>query len=124
VSGGVEFRASDEFGRPLDPAALKAETPTQRAERIDRLQVARLAQGPAGIPPSDPQSVFSEWCRSPENMQSRFAQLVAEDSSLLPAAELEPGPGQQPRPGGLIARMTRDYHLKYAMIRDNLPAGG
>lgn len=104
--GGAEFRASDVDGRPVDTAA---ETPTQRCERIWLLQDRRVANGPRPVPPSDPADVFGEWLTlSPANRMSAFARIVAEDPGKLPEAEMEPGPGERPRPGGLHDRLNRE----------------
>ncbi len=110
----AEFRSTDVNGRPVDPAA---ETPTQRAERIEQLQVLRLAQGERGAPAADPAAVFTEWmAQSAANRMSGLGSWVAAHGRLPVEVEMEPRPGEQPRPDGLLARMAR-------MRRDRGSAG-
>lgn len=117
--GSAEFRASDEYGHLVDTAS---ETPTARAERIERLQVARLAGGERGAPPVEPAQVFGEWMsRSPDNRMSALAARIAEDPSLLPEAEVEPMLGEDPRPGGLLERIAGQARRKYHLAQMQLP---
>jgi len=111
--GGVEFRASDEYGRPVD---VSAETPTQRTERIERLQQLRIAAGERMAPPVEPVSVMREWMANPANRQSALAARIAQDPSLMPRAELEPGPGQSPQPGGLIEQMQAEHRQRRGLM--------
>jgi hypothetical protein len=97
----TEFRHSDVNGRPIDPST---ETETARSERIRALQERWV---PREIPSAEPADVLREWmAASAANRTSAFALAVAEHPERIPVAELEPGPGQQPRPGGLIERMA------------------
>jgi hypothetical protein len=117
--GSAEFRASDEHGRPVDTAS---ETPTQRAERIDRLQLMRIAGGERTAPATEPAAIFGEWMSaSPDNRMSALAMRIAEDPSLLPQAEVEPGPGQEPRPGGLLEKIAARRRDKFHMATMRLP---
>lgn len=100
----AEHRSTDYAGRPVDPAA---ETETARTERIRALQDRWQERG---YPSADPVSVLHEWmAASPANRTSAFAMRIAEHPDLMPDAEVEPGPGQRPKPGGLIERMASQY---------------
>src|SRR5271170_2608113 len=94
-----EHRSTDFNGRPVDPGA---ETETQRTDRVLALQERWQ---PHAAPTSDPGECLQEWMAArPENRMSSLAMRLAEDPSLLPEAEDEPGPGQAPKPGGLVER--------------------
>ncbi len=99
-AAGVQFRSTDYAGRPVDPSA---ETETQRNDRIRALQDRWQ---PRELPSAEPAEIMREWlAASPDNRMSAFARHLADDPSLMPAAEVEPGPGESPRPGGLLERM-------------------
>jgi len=101
-ASGAEFRSMDVNGRPIDPTT---ETPTARAERIWALQDRWQ---PRQFPSAEPGDVLAEWlAASPDNRMSRFARCVAEHPDWMPEAETEPGPGELPRPGGLVERVSR-----------------
>ena len=98
----AEFRSTDVNGKPVD---VTTEGDTARSERIWALQDRWV---PRQLPSTEPADVMAEWmARSPDNRMSAFARHLADDPSLMPAAEVEPGPGESPRPGGLIERMER-----------------
>jgi hypothetical protein len=100
----AEFRSTDVNGRPVDPGA---ETDTQRTDRIRALQDRRMAEGGRSVPSAEPGAVVTEWMDlSPDNRMSAFAMAIAADPRKMPDVEMEPRPGQAPRPGGLLERMA------------------
>jgi hypothetical protein len=107
----AEFRSTDIAGRPVDAVH---ELPTARTERIEQLQERWQ---PRGVPSSDPRDVMVEWLRNPVNRMSAFAMRLGEQPDLMPDAEIEPGPGQRPQPGGLIERIASQREASMATAR-------
>jgi hypothetical protein len=112
----AEHRSTDVNGRPIDPTA---ETETQRTERIRALQERWV---PRDLPSAEPGAVLSEWmAASPANRMSAFAMRLAENAvEMMPQAESEPGPGESPRPGGLLERMAAQRAERTRQSRRNL----
>jgi hypothetical protein len=109
--GGVQFRSSDEHGRPVDPST---ETPTARAERIRALQDRWV---PRELPSADPVAVLTDWmAASPQNRMGALAAQVAEHPERLPQAEMEPRNGERPVPGGLVEKLTEQERQRRAAI--------
>lgn len=79
-------------------------------------QDARLAQGTREIPATDPATVMREWAANPANRMSKFAQMLAERPELMPASEVEPGPGEHPRPGGLVERLAAQHRERRELM--------
>lgn len=110
----AEHRSTDFAGRPVDPSA---ETETARTERIRALQDRWV---PRDLPSAEPLDVLSEWmAASPSNRMSRFAMNLAEHPEMLPQAEIEPHPGESPRPGGLLEQMASQRAQRGALARRN-----
>lgn len=96
----AEHRSTDVHGRPVDTSA---ETPTQRDERVRALQDR---WSPHEVPSAEPHDVLAAWmAQSPDNRTSLFAKHLAEHPEWLPEMDIEPGPGELPRPGGLVEKL-------------------
>lgn len=105
AANGAQFRSTDVNEKPVDPGS---ETDTQRSERIRALQDMRMAQGPREIPSAEPAQIMREWfAASPDNRMSKFAQSLTENPEFMPRMEMEPGPGERPKPGGLYEKAAQ-----------------
>ena len=79
-----------------------AEGPTQRAERVLAAQERWV---PKDLPGTSPAAVLADMARrDPAFRTSALMQRVTTDPGLIPEAETDPAPGEEPVPGGLWER--------------------